>query len=249
MGQHGMKESIEVKRPAEQSPCVCVGLAWPLPYSKQIWTSSEPDTVGDDYPLPGLPTDPEYERKQENPGLLQHHLSRVWRRWPFKQVKAISWPAGLNLIINYLLIYNLLTFYNFPVHVPLMKRVILLLSIAGHDLQSFSIGTIYSRSRDDLEFGAITYAWKAIHLSMIREDAPQHQSVPSGTQFILQRCRKSSKALMHVPKSHRSQWRLNTHLAPGAGNGGSLQTTHKPSSWSLLYTSHSSTVTEDLSHT
>lgn len=36
---------------------------------------------------------------------------------------------------------------------PLMKRVILLLNIAGHYLQSFSIGTIYSRSHDSLEFG------------------------------------------------------------------------------------------------
>jgi len=33
-----------------------------------------------------------------------------------------------------------------------MKRVILLLSIAGHYLQSFSIGTIYSRFHNGLEF-------------------------------------------------------------------------------------------------
>lgn len=29
-------------------------------------------------------------KKTLNAGLLQHHLSRVWHRWPFKQVKAIS---------------------------------------------------------------------------------------------------------------------------------------------------------------
>lgn len=66
----------------------------------------------------------------------------------------------------------------------------------------------------------------------------------------LQRRCKSNQTLMHVPRCHRSQQRLNTHLVPRGGNRGSLQTTsHQPPPWSLLYTSHSSTVTKDLSYT
>lgn len=66
-GTAGYERKHREKSAAEQRRCVCAGLAWPPPQGKQIWASSEPDTVGDGSTLPGLPTDPEDERQQENP--------------------------------------------------------------------------------------------------------------------------------------------------------------------------------------
>lgn len=82
---------------------------------------------------------------------------------------------------------------------PLMKRVILLLNIAGHYLQSFFTGTIDSMMAWNL--GAVTYAWKAINSSKVRDHAPQHQSVPSGTVHpaTMLQIKESTNARAQVP--------------------------------------------------
>lgn len=61
-----------------------------------------------------------------------------------------------------------------------MKRVILLLSIARHYLQSFSIGTIYSRSHDSLEFGGYYLCLESTTLANGQGSCPTALVSPQG---------------------------------------------------------------------
>lgn len=128
---------------------------------------------------------------------------------------------------------------------PLMKRVMFSISLRII-VRVSPQGQFTTNPIMVWNLGAITYAWKAIHSSTVRDHAPQPPSVPSGTNHPA----TTLQIKLNISaRAHRSQRGLNTHLAPAAGNGGSWQRTpHQPSSWSLLYTSHSSTVTKDLSH-
>lgn len=97
---------------------------------------------------------------------------------------------------------------------PLRKRV--MLNIAGHYLQSFSTGTVYSRPHDRI-CGLLPVLGKQ-RIHQWSGIMPHSTSQSPERQLILQHRCKSSKALMYEPKSHCSQWRLKTHFAVGAGN-------------------------------
>lgn len=127
-------------------------------------------------------------------GLLQPSLSQVWHRWSFKHIK----PA-LELIITKLLIC-LLSFYNFSLYMPLIKRVILLLSIAGHYLYIFSIGSVYCRSHDSLEFRSY-YLCLESNTFIISQGACSTVLVSAQWNSSSCNCCKARKVLMHVPQS------------------------------------------------